>query len=100
MVMGRPRSKARAGWPDNLYPNRAGYKYRHPVTRKETWMGLDKAKAFAAAKRLNALLVPSGDLVSRVAGGGKTVSDAIRVFRADDMPGRKRSEEHTSELQS
>src|SRR3546814_15300355 len=89
MVMGRPRAKARAGWPDNLYPNRAGYKYRHPVTRKETWMGRDKAKAFAAAKRLNALLVPSGDLVSRVAGGGKTVSDAIRVFRADDMPGRK-----------
>ena len=52
----RTRAKSRAGWPDNLYPNRSGFKYRHPVTRKETWMGLDKARAFAAAKKLNAML--------------------------------------------
>jgi len=89
MGMGRARSKARAGWPDNLYPNRGGFKYRHPQTRKETWMGLDKAKAFAAAKKLNALLVTSDDLVSRASGGGQTVADAIRVFREDDVPQRK-----------
>jgi integrase len=87
--MGRARSKARAGWPDNLYPNRGGFKYRHPVTRKETWMGQDKAKAFAAAKKLNALLVTSGDLVERVTGAQETVADAITVFRRDDVPGRK-----------
>lgn len=89
MAMGRPRSKARAGWPDNLYPNRGGFKYRHPVTRRETWMGLDRAKAFAAAKKLNALLAPSGDLVDRVVGAQETVSEAIATFRADDVPGRK-----------
>ncbi len=89
MAMGRPRSKARAGWPDNLYPNRGGFKYRHPTTRRETWMGLDRAKAFAAAKKLNALLVPSGSLVDRVVGAQETVADALAVFRKDDVPGRK-----------
>ncbi len=85
----RPRSKARQGWPANLYPNRDGYKYRHPTTRKETWMGTDKARAFAAAKKLNAMLMPTNDLVARVAGGGNTVADAIVIFERDDVPGRK-----------
>ncbi|WP_233431205.1 tyrosine-type recombinase/integrase [Lysobacter enzymogenes] len=86
--MSRKRSKARAGWPDNLYPNRDGFKYRHPVSGKEAWMGKDKAKAFAAARKLNALLTPSNDLVARVLDPGKTVADAIDVFKKDDMPGR------------
>ena len=89
MGMGRPRSTRRSGWPDNLYPNRDGYKYRHPVTRKETWMGQDRAKAFAAAKKLNALLSPSSDLVDRVVDAKETVADAIKVFRRDDVPARK-----------
>jgi integrase len=88
-MMGRARSKSRAGWPDNLYPNRGGYKYRHPVSRKESWMGLDKAKAFAAARRLNAMLAPADGLVARVVGSNKTVADAVAVFRTDDIPGRK-----------
>lgn len=52
-------------------------------------MGKDKAKAFAAAKKLNALLMPGNDLVSRVLTPGETVADAIAVFRRDDIPGRK-----------
>lgn len=85
----RQRSKARAGWPANLYTSgRGGFKYRHPVTRAETWMGTDQARAFAAARKLNALLTPSNDLVARVAGGGRTVADALAVFRADDLPHR------------
>lgn len=52
-------------------------------------MGLDRAKAFAAAKKLNALLAPSGDLVDRVVGASESVHDAIDVFRRDDVPGRK-----------
>jgi len=87
-MMGRVRSSSRKGWPENLYPNRAGYKYRHPVSRKETWMGTDRAKAFAAARRLNSLLMPSNDLVARVVTQDETVADAIRVFKAEDMPGR------------
>lgn len=88
MGMGRPRSKARAGWPDNLYPNRDGFKYRHPVNRKETWMGRDKAKAFAAAKKLNALLAPTNDLVARVS-GEQTIGEAVAQFRAEEMKDRK-----------
>ncbi len=87
-MMGRTRSRTRAGWPDNLYPNRDGFKYRHPVTRKETWMGRDKAKAFAAAKKLNTLLTPADDLVAKVAGAANTVATAIKVFRDDDLPHR------------
>lgn len=52
-------------------------------------MGMDKAKAFAAAKKLNALLMPTNDLVDRVIGSKDTVADAIAVFRRDDIPGRK-----------
>lgn len=89
MAMGRSRSKARAGWPDNLYPNRDGFKYRHPVTRRETWMGRDRTKAFAAAKKLNALLVPSGDLVERVVSPRETIADAIAIFRRDEIPERE-----------
>lgn len=85
----RKRSASRKGWPANLYPNRNGFKYRHPVTKKETWMGRDKSRAFAAAVKLNALLAPSNDLVARVTGTDKTIADAIAVFRADDLPGRK-----------
>lgn len=88
-MMGRARSKSRAGWPDNLYPNRDGFKYRHPVTRAETWMGKDKAKAFAAARKLNAILTPDSDLAAKVLAPVKTVDDAILVFRTDDVPGRK-----------
>jgi enterobacteria phage integrase len=88
MRMGRARTKARAGWPDHLYPCKNGYKYRHPLTRKETWMGTDRAKAFAAARTLNGLLGARNDLVARVAARSETIADAIRVFRAEDMPGR------------
>jgi len=52
-------------------------------------MGMDKAKAFAAAKKLNALLMPTNDLVDRVIGSKDTIADAIAVFRRDDVPGRK-----------
>lgn len=52
-------------------------------------MGTDKARAFAAAKKLNALLMPTNDLVDRVIGSKETVADAIAVFRRDDIPERK-----------
>lgn len=84
----RKRSAGRQGWPDNLYPNRDGFKYRHPITRRETFMGRDKAKAFAAAKKLNAMLMPGNDLIGRVVGSRETVADAIAVFRRDDVPAR------------
>ncbi|WP_205515583.1 tyrosine-type recombinase/integrase [Stenotrophomonas sp. B1-1] len=88
-MMGRVRKPGRRDWPQNLYAHRDGFKYRHPLSRKEHSMGKDKAKAFAAAKKLNALLMPSNNLVSKVLAPGETVADAITVFRRDDVPGRK-----------
>lgn len=84
----RKRSAGRNSWPDNLYPNRDGFKYRHPITRRETFMGRDKSKAFAAAKKLNAMLMPGNDLVDRVMGSRETVADAIATFRRDEVPVR------------
>lgn len=88
MGMGRRRSKNREGWPANVYPCKNGYKYRHPISRKDKWMGTDQGAVFAAARKLNAMLVPRNDLVAQVLGEGNTVRDAIKVFRKDDMPHR------------
>lgn len=99
-MMGRVRSKSRAGWPDNLYPNRDGYKYRNPVSGKEKWMGKDRAVAFAAARKLNALLVKGNDLVDRVVAKTETIAEAIEVFRTDDMPGRNWAPATTSVYES
>src|SRR5690606_13299923 len=88
-MMGRARKPSRRDWPANLYAHRDGFKYRHPITRKEHSMGKDKAKAFAAAKKLNALLMPGNDLVGKVLTPGETVADAIKVFRTDDIQDRK-----------
>jgi integrase len=89
MGMGRSRSAARSGWPAHLYACGDGFKYRHPVTKKDTWMGKDRARAFEAARKLNAILMPGNDLVDRVTKRGETIADAVRVFLAEDMPGRK-----------
>lgn len=89
MGMGRNRQAKNRGLEPNLYPNRGGFKYRHPVTRKETWMGLDKARANAAARKLNAILVPAaGTLVDRVLGHDKSVGDAIATFLKVDAAHR------------
>jgi enterobacteria phage integrase len=87
--MGRVRDRSRIRWPDNLYTCMNGFKYRHPVTRKDTWMGRDCAKAFEAARKLNAILIPSNDLVARVIEPTETIDDAIKVFRQEDVPGRE-----------
>ncbi len=66
----RPRKRANKPLPDNLYPANGGksYQYRHPVTGKYHGMGVSRAQAIAAAKELNAMLVPDNDLVAKVLG--------------------------------
>lgn len=102
MGMGRKRSRSAAGLPANLYPNRKGFKYRHPLTKTETWMGLDRAAAIAAAKKLNAILLPTNSLVDRVLHDRRTIADAVDLFRREDMPGRgwapKTASEHEFRL--
>lgn len=88
--MGRTRQRIRAGWPPNLYSCKSGFKYRNPLSKKDTWMGVDRERAFAAAKTLNAMLAPAPrDLVSRVIGSGETIADAVREYRKKDVPAKK-----------
>ena len=87
--MGRTRSRARLGWPPNIYTCKDGFRYRHPVTHKDTWMGKDRDRAFDAARKLNAMLIPRNDLVARVVEPTESIDDAIKVFRDEDLPGRE-----------
>lgn len=100
--MGRVRSRATLKLPDNLYPNREGYKYRRPTDRKEFWMGSDLRQACAEARELNDLLYSSSNRVNRIMGEDRTVSDALALFRKDDMPNRSWSantaKEHEARL--
>jgi len=88
MRMGRKRDRSRSGWPDNLYPCKNGAKYRHPITKKDKWMGTDLPAAKDAARRLNAILMQPNDLVGTVMGRDKTMQDAVDLFRLEDMPSR------------
>lgn len=100
--MGRQRDPKRRGWEDNLYPCKNGFKYRHPLTRKETWFGTDFDTANHSARKLNAILASRGSLIDKVLGEGSTLHDAIKVFREQDIPHRgwaeKTADEHAIKL--
>ncbi|WP_342594555.1 phage integrase Arm DNA-binding domain-containing protein [Salinicola lusitanus] len=86
----RPRSRQKRGLEPNLYESRGYFSYRNPVTGKWHSMGKDKAKAQAAARVLNARLMPGTDLVARVMGTeGVTLRHAAALFleeRVDKHP--------------
>jgi integrase len=88
----RPRKRNYKGLPENLYAlNVKGftyYRYRHPVTGKMHLMGKDKAKAIAAAKQLNTMLMPESDLVAAIM-GDETVNHHIKWFFAEIVPHRE-----------
>lgn len=65
--------------PPNLYVSKKGakfyYRYRNPITGKETGMGADRKAAILAANELNGRLTPAPpDLVARVTGGIYTMN--------------------------
>lgn len=62
--MARPRSKR--GLEPNLYESQGLYRYKHPHTGKFHSLGNNKAKAVAAAKKLNANLMRDSDLFTQV----------------------------------
>lgn len=62
-------------------------------------MGKDKARAFAAAKKLNALLLAGNDLVAKVVAPKETIAHAITVFRAEDIPERGWKERTAAEYE-
>jgi integrase len=72
-----------ADLPDNLYQDVKGYyRYRHPITRKYHGMGIHKARAIAAAKKLNLLLVEHTDLVQTVlSDSAESLGDCIHRYK-------------------
>lgn len=67
----RNRKVKNKGYPDNLYSQIKGgreyFFYRHPISGNRTyWGSIDKKKAFAAARTLNARLFEAEDIVSKV----------------------------------
>jgi hypothetical protein len=49
-------------------------------------MGTDKARAMAAAKQLNSVLIVGTDLAARVMGTGPTVADFIKTYKDEILP--------------
>lgn len=89
--MGRKRAHGNRDLPANLYPaSRGRWKYVHPVTRKVKYWSVPRERAKDAARKLNAILMPqTSDLVSCALNEGQRLSDAIRVFREEDLALRK-----------
>jgi integrase len=75
--MNRRRSKARAGFPRNLYDNKGYFVWRNPTTGDEFPMGKDRARAFDEALALNLHLAKQkghASAVDRVFGSSQTVA--------------------------
>lgn len=89
MVMGRRRLAQNRDLPDNLYPCKGGFYYVHPRTSKRTYWPVTRDKSINAAKKLNAILLDTSDLVGDVLGESKTIADAIKLFCEVDLPSRK-----------
>lgn len=91
----RPRKKKNTALPENLYAGkvkgRVYYSYKHPQTKKLHGMGRDKVKAIEAAKQLNAILMPSSNLVSEVL-GVETLGNHITWFKREIVPSRDYSD--------
>jgi enterobacteria phage integrase len=85
----RPRKKKHAGLPANLYANGKAYRYRRPDTGTWHGMGTDRQKAIQAAKKLNAQLVQSCDLITSVLGTGYTLNAFLDAYEADVLPHRE-----------
>lgn len=90
----RPRKPGRRDLPPNLYLSSGYYRYRRPDTGTWHQMGIDKTRAIAAAKTLNArLLQGPADLVGAVldATPSITVGDFIDTYKTVELPPRKLS---------
>jgi len=94
--MSRPRLNNNKSLPPNLYFDKSltMYRYRRPDNGIYTYFGKDKAKAIAAAKKLNSILMEGEELVAKVMSEGKTLTQYINErFIPVHLPDRRLSEE-------
>ena len=88
----RPRKPPYSDFPPNLSFDKTNgvYRYHNPLTRKITSIGRHRGKAIAAAKQLNSILMEGQDLVSKVIGSGKPLSQFVdERFIPHILPERK-----------
>ncbi|HAM74172.1 MAG TPA: integrase, partial [Alcanivorax sp.] len=85
----RPRKKRNSGLPPNLYANGRAFKYRRPDTGTWHGMGVDRAKAVAAANQLNGLLMAGSDLVADVMGDSVSLNGFLDYYEAEVLPPRE-----------
>lgn len=86
----RPRKPKNRALPANLYASNGGksYMYRHPINGTWHGLGVSRLQAIAAAKELNAMLLPDNDLVARVL-GNVTVRQHAKWFIENIAPERE-----------
>lgn len=87
----RPRRKSNLDLPANLYKaDQQGYRYRRPDNGKWFGMGSNKAKAVAAAKKLNSLLMNGNeDLISKVMDQTITFGEFAAYYMTEVIPPRE-----------
>ena len=92
--MARPRTAANRGLPQNLHLHAPSglYRYKHPVTGKYHYLSRDRAECIAAAKKLNAMLLPSNDLVSRVVAPSLLFDKLIALYKENELAHRNLAE--------
>lgn len=80
----RPRNRKNSGLPLNVYPNRGGYVWRHPVTGKRYGLGSNRQKAFAEAHEANLAvldLLEKPRLVHRIVGQPETLGEWLEQYK-------------------
>ena len=87
--MARPRSGLNSRLPVNLSLHYTGlYRYVRPDTKKHCYLSRNRQESINAANQLNALLIPSNDLVEKVIQTDHPLSDCVRLFQDEDAPNR------------
>lgn len=81
----RPRNRKNISLPPNVYPNRASYVWKHPITGKRYGLGSNKQVALAQAHEANLSvlnLMEKPRLVHRISGMPETLTDWLEEYKA------------------
>lgn len=88
------RSRKNLDLEKNLYKSGAYFRYKHPKTGKFHGMGTDKARANAAARKLNSILEGQSDLALRVlsASGANKFGVLLTRYKDEYLPTKRLKE--------
>ena len=82
-----PRNPLNSRLPPNLSLHGSGlYRYIHPISHKDYYLGADRQAAIVAATKLNSVLVPANQLVDKVLQLEHPLSECIELFVKERIP--------------